>query len=71
MVFVFQAIPLSSSPSSSILGIGPNPSSERKETELVAFLKAQLAEAINLQDKDLIAQLHETIRCLSVFTNYE
>ena len=45
--------------------------SEKKENELVSFLRAQLAEAINLQDKDLIARLHETIRCLTVFNNYE
>ena len=45
--------------------------SDKKENELVSFLRAQLAEAINLQDKDLIARLHETIRCLAVFSNYE
>ena len=39
------------------------------DNQLVAFLKVQLAEAINLQDKDLIAQLHETIRCLRQFDN--
>lgn len=44
---------------------------EPKENELVAFLKLQLAEAINLQDKDLIAQLHETIRCLRQFDSQE
>ena len=44
-------------------------SNERKENDLVAFLQVQLAEAINLQDKDLIAQLHETIRCLRQFDN--
>jgi len=38
-----------------------------KETELVLFLKMHLAEAINLQDKDLVARLHETIRCLRLF----
>ena len=42
---------------------------DRKENDLVAFLHVQLAEAINLQDKDLIAQLHETIRCLRQFDN--
>ena len=42
---------------------------DRKENDLVAFLQVQLAEAINLQDKDLIAQLHETIRCLRQFDN--
>ena len=46
-------------------------SNDRKENDLVSFLKVQLAEAINLQDKDLIAQLHETIRCLCLFDNQE
>ncbi|CAH1787256.1 unnamed protein product [Owenia fusiformis] len=44
-------------------------SNDRKENDLVAFLKVQLAEAINLQDKDLVAQLHETLRCLRQFDN--
>lgn len=44
---------------------------ERRESELVLLLKVQLAEAINLQDKGLIAQLHETIRCLRQFDNQE
>jgi hypothetical protein len=47
------------------------PGSEAKDNDLVALLKIQLAEAINLQDKDLIAQLHETIRCLRQFDNQE
>ena len=42
---------------------------DKKENDLVAFLQVQLAEAINLQDKDLIAQLHETVRCLKQFDN--
>ncbi|XP_033115651.1 GTPase-activating protein and VPS9 domain-containing protein 1-like isoform X4 [Anneissia japonica] len=37
------------------------------ENELIAFLKVQLAEAINLQNKSLIAQLHETLRCVASF----
>ena len=44
---------------------------ERKTNEVVTFLRAQLAEAINLQDKDLMARLHETIRCLALFENHE
>ena len=44
---------------------------DMKDNDLVLQLKAQLAEAINLQDCDLIAQLHETIRCLRQFDNYE
>ena len=42
---------------------------DKQDNDLVSFLKLQLAEAINLQDKDLIAQLHETIRCLKQFNN--
>jgi hypothetical protein len=43
---------------------------ELKSTnDLVALLKVQLAEAHNLQDRNLVAQLHETLRCLSLFDN--
>ena len=31
--------------------------------------KVQMAEAINLGDKDLLAQLHETLRCVRRFDN--
>jgi hypothetical protein len=44
---------------------------DQKENDLVLQLKVQLAEAINLQDCDLVAQLHETIRCLRQFDNQE
>jgi hypothetical protein len=44
---------------------------DQKENDLVLQLKVQLAEAINLQDCDLVAQLHETIRCLRQFDNPE
>ncbi|MEE6528279.1 hypothetical protein FKM82_030398, partial [Ascaphus truei] len=37
------------------------------ENEIVCFLKVQLAEAINLQDKNLMAQTQETMRCVSCF----
>lgn len=37
--------------------------------DLVALLKVQLAEAHNLQDRNMVAQLHETLRCLSLFDN--
>ncbi|XP_071507059.1 GTPase-activating protein and VPS9 domain-containing protein 1-like [Diadema antillarum] len=43
--------------------------SRHPENELVAFLKVQLAEAMNLQDKALIAQLRETLRCVGNFDN--
>ncbi|KZC13342.1 GTPase-activating protein and VPS9 domain-containing protein 1 [Dufourea novaeangliae] len=45
-----------------------NPWSQ-KENELVAFLQLQLAEAINLQDRALIAHLHETLRCVRLFND--
>ncbi|KAK3920325.1 Receptor-mediated endocytosis protein 6-like protein [Frankliniella fusca] len=41
----------------------------RKDNELIAFLKMQLAEAINLQDRALAAHLHETLRCIKLFNN--
>lgn len=37
------------------------------DNEIVCFLKVQLAEAINLQDKNQIAQIQETTRCVSRF----
>jgi len=43
----------------------------KESNELVLQLTVQLAEAINLQDRDLIAQLHETIRCVRQFDNHE
>uniref|UniRef100_A0A1B6FZC8 Receptor-mediated endocytosis protein 6 homolog n=1 Tax=Cuerna arida TaxID=1464854 RepID=A0A1B6FZC8_9HEMI len=42
----------------------------QKENELVAFLQLQLAEAINLQDRSLIAHLHETLRCVRLFDSH-
>uniref|UniRef100_A0A3Q2ZWV3 GTPase-activating protein and VPS9 domain-containing protein 1 n=1 Tax=Kryptolebias marmoratus TaxID=37003 RepID=A0A3Q2ZWV3_KRYMA len=38
-----------------------------EDNEIVCFLKVQLAEAINLQDKNQIAQIQETTRCVSRF----
>uniref|UniRef100_A0A3Q0SQ30 GTPase-activating protein and VPS9 domain-containing protein 1 n=1 Tax=Amphilophus citrinellus TaxID=61819 RepID=A0A3Q0SQ30_AMPCI len=38
-----------------------------EDNEIVCFLKIQLAEAINLQDKNLMAQIQETTRCVSRF----
>ncbi|CAL1540407.1 unnamed protein product [Lymnaea stagnalis] len=38
-----------------------------RENELINILNAQLAEAINLQNKDLVAQLYEVIRCIKMF----
>ena len=41
--------------------------SNNSEHELIVFLKLQLAEAINLQDRSLVAQIHETLRCVRLF----
>ncbi|XP_061673615.1 GTPase-activating protein and VPS9 domain-containing protein 1 isoform X1 [Syngnathoides biaculeatus] len=38
-----------------------------EDNEIVCFLKVQLAEAINLQDKNQMAQIQETTRCVSRF----
>ncbi|ROL49136.1 GTPase-activating protein and VPS9 domain-containing protein 1 [Anabarilius grahami] len=38
---------------------------EPEDNEIVCFLKVQLAEAINLQDKNQMAQIQETTRCVS------
>uniref|UniRef100_UPI00398E6B4F GTPase-activating protein and VPS9 domain-containing protein 1 isoform X5 n=1 Tax=Pristiophorus japonicus TaxID=55135 RepID=UPI00398E6B4F len=40
---------------------------ESEDNEIVCFLKVQLAEAINLQDKHLMAQIQETMRCVGRF----
>ncbi|XP_065820377.1 GTPase-activating protein and VPS9 domain-containing protein 1 isoform X3 [Labrus bergylta] len=40
---------------------------DSEENEIVCFLKVQLAEAINLQDKNQMAQIQETTRCVSRF----
>ncbi|XP_067825826.1 GTPase-activating protein and VPS9 domain-containing protein 1 isoform X4 [Heptranchias perlo] len=40
---------------------------ESEDNEIVCFLKVQLAEAINLQDKNLMAQIQETMRCVGRF----
>ncbi|XP_029466845.1 GTPase-activating protein and VPS9 domain-containing protein 1 isoform X3 [Rhinatrema bivittatum] len=40
-----------------------------EDNEIVCFLKIQLAEAINLQDKNLMAQIQETMRCVGRFDN--
>ena len=39
----------------------------RDNNDLVNLLRAQLSEAINLQSKDTIAQLHEALRCVRMF----
>lgn len=41
--------------------------SSPSDNEIVCFLKVQLAEAINLQDKNQMAQIQETTRCVSRF----
>ncbi len=44
---------------------------EEKENEVAWFLRVQLAEANNLGDRSLVAQLHETLRCVSLFNAEE
>ena len=39
----------------------------RDNNDLVNLLRTQLSEAINLQNKDTIAQLHEALRCVRQF----
>ena len=40
------------------------PQVKKQNQELMTVLHVQLAEAINLEDRSLSAQLHETIRCI-------
>ncbi|XP_076010181.1 GTPase-activating protein and VPS9 domain-containing protein 1 isoform X7 [Genypterus blacodes] len=40
---------------------------DSEDNEIVCFLKVQLAEAINLQDKNQMAQIQETTRCVGRF----
>jgi hypothetical protein len=61
---------LSSTSSSSAAGSAAS-EQHNKDNDLVLQLKVHLAEAINLQDCDLVAQLLETIRCLQQFDNHE
>lgn len=37
------------------------------DNDILLWLQSQLAEAINLNDRSLVAQLHETIRCVQLF----
>lgn len=46
-------------------GVGEN------SNYLIVFLRAQLYEAIAVQDRDLQAQLHETLRSIKQFTEHE
>jgi hypothetical protein len=41
--------------------------SHRENNELLLLLRSQLAEAINLQNKESLAQLHEAIKCVKLF----
>lgn len=42
-----------------------------KDNFLKMYLKTQLYEAVSLQDKEKEAQLSETIRCVSMFTDHD
>lgn len=37
------------------------------DSDVLTWLRCQLAEATNLHDRSLVAQLHETIRCVQLF----
>ncbi|XP_045595997.1 GTPase-activating protein and VPS9 domain-containing protein 1 isoform X2 [Procambarus clarkii] len=37
------------------------------DNDVVTWLRCQLAEATNLHDRSLVAQLHETLRCVQLF----
>ncbi|XP_013420311.1 GTPase-activating protein and VPS9 domain-containing protein 1 [Lingula anatina] len=65
----FHTLPLLTGLNCASPGAGNEAPGQKKENQVCAVLKVQLAEAINLQDKDLIAQLHEAIRCLQSFDN--
>ncbi|CAL4099243.1 unnamed protein product, partial [Meganyctiphanes norvegica] len=47
----------------------PTPGDRRgiQDNDILLWLRSQLAEAINLHDRSLVAQLHETIRCVQLF----
>lgn len=60
----FQTLPwLSNSPGRPHVTSGQRP----QDNELVAFLRVLLAEAINLQQRPLMAHLHEALRCIRMF----
>jgi len=42
-----------------------------KDNDLIWFLRVQLAEALNLQDRNLVARLYETLRCIQSFDKYD
>ena len=48
-----------------------NQSVGENSNHLIVFLRAQLYEAIAVQDRDLQAQLHETLRSIQQFTEHE
>ena len=54
---------------SSMANFPPKSSSTKKsgENDIVWLLRVLLAEAHNLQDRNMVAQLHETLRCVSLF----
>ena len=46
-------------------------SNRKSQNNLILFLRFQLYEAIGLQDRDLQAQLYETLRCVQQFNENE
>lgn len=43
------------------------PNSSSIDSDVLTWLRCQLAEATNLHDRSLVAQLHETLRCVQLF----
>jgi len=46
---------------------GVGGATSNRDNDLVNLLRTKLSEAINLQNKDTIAQLHEALRCVRLF----
>jgi len=51
--------------------VDTNPNPNGNSNYLLVFLRAQLYEAIAVQDRDLQAQLHETLRSVQQFAEHE
>merc|ERR1719510_1440979 len=52
---------------SRMLSLDINNETPSKDNDLIWFLRVQLAEALNLQDRNLVARLYETLRCVQAF----
>ena len=59
--------PLISLPSGEQVSAGESGVRSSDHIEILYLLRIMLAQALNQQDRNLVAQLHETIRCVSIF----